>query len=61
MSGTFYYYVLSQLSYRRSNSLSQIKRDSMVRRVVKNGANAGREFFGCSGYPRCNGISAIQE
>jgi restriction system protein len=34
---------------------------SMVRRVARKGANAGREFFGCSAYPRCNGISAIQE
>lgn len=33
---------------------------SMVRRVARQGANAGREFFGCSTYPRCNGISAIQ-
>jgi restriction system protein len=30
---------------------------SMVRRVARQGANAGREFFGCSSYPRCNGIS----
>lgn len=33
---------------------------SMVRRVARQGANAGREFFGCSAYPRCNGISVIQ-
>lgn len=32
----------------------------MVRRVARQGVNAGREFWGCSSYPRCNGISAIQ-
>jgi restriction system protein len=32
----------------------------MVRRVARQGANTGREFWGCSTYPRCNGISAIQ-
>jgi len=28
----------------------------MVRRVARQGGNAGREFWGCSTYPRCNGI-----
>lgn len=32
----------------------------MVRRVARQGGNAGREFWGCSSYPRCNGITSIQ-
>lgn len=31
---------------------------SMVKRVVKRGANAGKTFYGCSTYPACNGVSA---
>ncbi|MBS0380726.1 MAG: restriction endonuclease [Proteobacteria bacterium] len=31
---------------------------SMVRRVAKQGAYAGREFWGCSGYPKCRGTHA---
>lgn len=28
---------------------------SMVRRIAKQGANAGRAFYGCNTYPRCRG------
>jgi restriction system protein len=28
----------------------------MVRRVARKGANAGGEFWGCAGYPHCNGV-----
>jgi restriction system protein len=28
----------------------------MVMRTAKRGANAGKDFWGCSGYPRCRGI-----
>ncbi len=31
----------------------------MVRRVAKRGANAGREFWGCTGYPECRGTRPI--
>lgn len=31
----------------------------MVRREAKRGANAGRAFYGCSRYPDCRGIVAI--
>lgn len=30
---------------------------AMVRRTAKKGANVGREFWGCSAYPRCSGIA----
>lgn len=29
---------------------------SMVRRTARKGANAGKEFWGCSSYPRCRGV-----
>lgn len=32
---------------------------AMVRRVAKRGANAGGEFWGCTGYPVCKGTSGI--
>jgi restriction system protein len=32
---------------------------SMVRRIAKRGANAGREFWGCTGYPDCRGTRPI--
>ena len=32
---------------------------SMVRRTAKQGANAGKAFWGCNNYPRCRGIVAI--
>ena len=32
---------------------------SMVRRVAKQGANAGSAFWGCSGYPACRGTRPI--
>lgn len=31
----------------------------MVRRTAKRGASAGREFWGCSGYPACRGTRSI--
>jgi restriction system protein len=31
----------------------------MVRRIAKRGANAGTEFWGCTGYPACRGTRAI--
>lgn len=34
-------------------------RSSMVRRVAKQGANRGKEFFGCSRFPACRGIRAL--
>jgi restriction system protein len=30
---------------------------TMVRRTAKKGANAGKEFWGCSDYPRCRGTA----
>jgi restriction system protein len=30
---------------------------AMVRRTAKKGANAGKEFWGCSDYPRCRGTA----
>lgn len=32
---------------------------AMVRRTAKRGANAGSEFWGCSGYPTCKGTRPI--
>lgn len=32
----------------------------MKRRVARQGANAGKEFWGCVAYPKCNGIRPIQ-
>lgn len=32
---------------------------SMVMRTAKQGANVGKSFWGCSGYPQCRGIVAI--
>lgn len=32
---------------------------SMVKRTAKQGANAGNMFWGCSDYPKCKGIVAI--
>lgn len=32
----------------------------MVRRVAKQGQNAGKEFWACSAYPKCKHIEAIQ-
>ena len=31
---------------------------AMVKRVAKNGANAGQSFWGCSQFPRCRGVRA---
>ncbi len=32
---------------------------AMTRRLAKRGANAGREFWGCTGYPSCKGTRPI--
>lgn len=32
---------------------------AMIKRIAKQGANAGGSFWGCSGYPACRGIRAI--
>ncbi|HSD38660.1 MAG TPA: restriction endonuclease [Rhodocyclaceae bacterium] len=32
---------------------------AMVKRIAKQGSNAGGSFWGCSGYPACRGILAI--
>ena len=32
----------------------------MVKRKAKKGANAGKEFYGCSNYPKCRCIINIQ-
>ena len=32
----------------------------MIRRKAAKGANAGKEFFGCSNYPHCHGIISIE-
>ncbi len=32
----------------------------MVKRVAKQGSNAGNEFWGCSKFPACRGIRALQ-
>ena len=31
----------------------------MKKRVARQGANAGKEFWGCVSYPKCNGIRPI--
>lgn len=33
----------------------------MVRRKAKSGKNAGREFWGCTGYPKCRGVREVEE
>lgn len=33
---------------------------SMVKRVAKQGANAGKTFWGCSTYPQCRGVRAVE-
>ncbi|MDF1485365.1 restriction endonuclease [Ramlibacter sp. H39-3-26] len=33
---------------------------AMVKRVAKQGANAGKAFWGCSSYPQCRGVRAIE-
>lgn len=33
----------------------------MIKRLAKQGGNAGRSFWGCESYPRCRGIVAIRE
>lgn len=33
----------------------------MKRRVARQGANAGKEFWGCLAYPKCNGTKPIDE
>jgi len=31
----------------------------MVKRIAKQGANAGKAFWGCSDFPQCRGIVPI--
>ncbi|MDD2337742.1 MAG: restriction endonuclease [Geobacteraceae bacterium] len=33
---------------------------SMVKRIARKGANAGKEFLGCSNYPKCHGTRALE-
>lgn len=33
---------------------------AVIKRVATKGANAGKEFYGCSNYPKCRGIINIQ-
>ncbi|HAV14650.1 MAG TPA: hypothetical protein DCX06_14330 [Opitutae bacterium] len=33
--------------------------NSMVQRTARRGANAGKSFWGCSNYPKCRGVVAI--
>lgn len=32
----------------------------MARRTAKSGKNAGREFWGCTGYPECKGVREVE-
>jgi ssDNA-binding Zn-finger/Zn-ribbon topoisomerase 1 len=32
----------------------------LVRRMVQKGANVGNSFWGCSRYPQCRGIRAVE-
>jgi len=32
----------------------------MARRTAKSGKNAGREFWGCTGYPDCKGVREVE-
>ncbi|HRD94658.1 MAG TPA: topoisomerase DNA-binding C4 zinc finger domain-containing protein [Accumulibacter sp.] len=33
----------------------------MVKRIAKQGSNAGGAFLGCTAFPKCGGIKAIDE
>lgn len=33
----------------------------MTRRRAKSGRNAGKDFWGCTGYPECKGVKDVQE
>lgn len=33
--------------------------DTMVKRVAKKGMNAGNLFWGCTGFPKCRGVRAV--
>lgn len=33
---------------------------AMIKRVAKQGSNAGKAFWGCSAYPQCRGVRAIE-
>lgn len=33
--------------------------NTMIKRTAKKGANTGKSFWGCSGYPQCRGVVAI--
>ncbi|WP_081999852.1 topoisomerase DNA-binding C4 zinc finger domain-containing protein [endosymbiont of unidentified scaly snail isolate Monju] len=34
--------------------------EAMVKRVARKGPYAGREFWGCSRYPKCRGVRAVK-
>nr|WP_282098945.1 restriction endonuclease [Thauera aromatica] len=34
---------------------------AMVRRIAKQGANAGSAFWGCAAFPKCRGVRAVEE
>ncbi len=36
-------------------------RSGMLRRTARTGANAGRDFWGCSAYPKCRGTRRFEE
>ncbi|PKM05020.1 MAG: hypothetical protein CVV16_02415 [Gammaproteobacteria bacterium HGW-Gammaproteobacteria-6] len=40
----------------QAESVCPLCQGAMVKRVAKNGANAGNEFWGCETYPKCRGI-----
>ncbi|WP_269490053.1 topoisomerase DNA-binding C4 zinc finger domain-containing protein [Alkalilimnicola ehrlichii] len=33
--------------------------NDMVLRTAKRGANAGNQFWGCSGYPKCRAVQSV--
>ncbi len=33
----------------------------MIRRMARQGSNAGNEFWGCAAFPKCNGIRPLEE
>jgi restriction system protein len=33
----------------------------MKKRLARQGKNAGKEFWGCSAYPKCNGVLSLEE
>ena len=37
------------------------KNSPMARRKARSGKNAGRDFWGCTGYPNCRGVRAVED